>query len=58
MVVQSVALVLFIVASILDLDGLLTASLYMLWVALGLAALSGITHVIGVRSARRGRTKA
>ncbi len=57
MVVQSVALVLFIVASILDLDGLLTASLYLLWVALALAALSGITHVVGMSSARRGRTK-
>jgi CDP-diacylglycerol--glycerol-3-phosphate 3-phosphatidyltransferase len=58
MVVQSVALVLFLVASFLELDGLITVSLYMLWVAIGLAALSGITHVMGVSSAHRAGTKA
>jgi CDP-diacylglycerol---glycerol-3-phosphate 3-phosphatidyltransferase len=41
MVVQSVALVLFLVAGFLELDTLETISVYLLWLALALAALSG-----------------
>jgi len=58
MVVQSVALVLFLVASFLDLEGLLTVSLYMLWLAIALAALSGLRHVLAVSSAHRSGTRA
>ena len=57
MVVQSVALVLFLVAAILDLQDLLTVSLYLLWLAIALAALSGVRHVTGVSAAHRARSK-
>lgn len=41
MVVQSLALLLFLVASFLELETLETISVYLLWLALGLALLSG-----------------
>lgn len=41
MVVQSVALLVFLVSGILDLDTLETGAVYLLWVALALAVLSG-----------------
>ncbi|NLE11040.1 MAG: CDP-alcohol phosphatidyltransferase family protein [Actinobacteria bacterium] len=41
MIVQSVALLLFLIAAILDLETLTTISLYLLWFALALAVLSG-----------------
>ncbi len=41
MVVQSVALLLFLVAGFLELDTLETISVYLLWLALALAVLSG-----------------
>jgi CDP-diacylglycerol--glycerol-3-phosphate 3-phosphatidyltransferase len=58
MVVQSVALVLFLVAGILELDGLLTVSLYLLWLAIVLAALSGLKHILGIRATRRTQSEA
>lgn len=45
MVIQSVALVLFLISGMFDLKGPLTVSLYMLWVAVFLAVLSGIGHL-------------
>jgi CDP-diacylglycerol---glycerol-3-phosphate 3-phosphatidyltransferase len=41
MSVQSVALVLFLISGILDLHTLINVSLYLLWLALALAVLSG-----------------
>jgi CDP-diacylglycerol--glycerol-3-phosphate 3-phosphatidyltransferase len=41
MIVQSVALLLFLVSGILDLSSWKTVSLYLLWLALALAVLSG-----------------
>ncbi len=57
MIVQSLALTLFLVASILELDTLLTVSLYLLWVAVAFAAVSGSKHILGVISNRRALTK-
>jgi CDP-diacylglycerol--glycerol-3-phosphate 3-phosphatidyltransferase len=45
MVLQSVALLLFLIAGILDLETTKTISLYMLWLALVLALLSGIKQI-------------
>jgi len=45
MVVQSVAAVIFLIAGIFDLDTLLQISLYMLWVAIFFALLSGVGHL-------------
>ena len=45
MVVQSIAMVLFLVAGMFDLEGLLSVSLYLLWLAILLALLSGTKHV-------------
>jgi CDP-diacylglycerol--glycerol-3-phosphate 3-phosphatidyltransferase len=45
MVVQSVALLLFLIASFLELETLETVSVYLLWLALALAALSGVKQV-------------
>ncbi len=45
MVVQSVALLLFLIAGFLELGTLKTISVYLLWLALALAALSGAKHV-------------
>jgi len=56
MVVQSVALILFLIAGIIGLDGLLQASLYLLWLAIALAVLSGFRHVGDTVAARRSRT--
>lgn len=41
MIVQSVALLIFLISGILELDAWKTASLYLLWIALALAVLSG-----------------
>ncbi|MBN1631175.1 MAG: CDP-alcohol phosphatidyltransferase family protein [Thermoleophilia bacterium] len=41
MILQSVALLLFLIAQFLDLSTLRTVSLYLLWLALALAVLSG-----------------
>jgi hypothetical protein len=46
MVVQSVALLLFLIAAFLELDGLETVSVYLLWLALALAALSGAKQIL------------
>lgn len=55
MVVQSVALLLFLIAGILELDGLETVSVYLLWLALALAALSGAKQILtGIKSRPRG----
>jgi CDP-diacylglycerol--glycerol-3-phosphate 3-phosphatidyltransferase len=48
MTVQSVALLLFLIARFLDLDGLLDVSLYLLWLALALAAISGGKQILDV----------
>ena len=45
MVLQSVALALFLIAGILDLNTLETISLYMLWIALALAFVSGAKQI-------------
>jgi CDP-diacylglycerol--glycerol-3-phosphate 3-phosphatidyltransferase len=48
MTAQSLALFLFLLAGFLDLDGLLDVSLYLLWLALALAAISGGKQVFDV----------
>ena len=48
MAVQSVALFLFLISSILDLKTMKTVSLDMLWLALGLAFVSGVTQMQAV----------
>jgi CDP-diacylglycerol--glycerol-3-phosphate 3-phosphatidyltransferase len=53
MIVQSLALFAFLVAGILDLDSLLKVSLYMLWAALALAAISGAKQIVDVATKRR-----
>lgn len=53
MVVQSIALILFLIAAILGLEAVLSVSLYLLWVAIALGALSGLKHVLEVGAARR-----
>jgi CDP-diacylglycerol---glycerol-3-phosphate 3-phosphatidyltransferase len=45
MVVQSIAMVLFLVAGMFDLERVLSVSLYLLWAAIFLALLSGTKHV-------------
>lgn len=45
MFLQSVALLLFLVAGILDLETWKTVSLYLLWIALALAVLSGSKQI-------------
>jgi CDP-diacylglycerol--glycerol-3-phosphate 3-phosphatidyltransferase len=45
MVTQSIALVLFLIAGMFDLSGLLKVSLYLLWLAILLALLSGTRHI-------------
>jgi CDP-diacylglycerol--glycerol-3-phosphate 3-phosphatidyltransferase len=58
MVVQSVALFLFLLSGILDLKTWTEISLYLLWLALALAVVSGITQVSGVIEARRPASRA
>jgi CDP-diacylglycerol--glycerol-3-phosphate 3-phosphatidyltransferase len=53
MTTQSVALLMFLVAGILDLDTWLTVSLYLLWLALALAVLSGGKQVYDMRKVGR-----
>lgn len=45
MVIQSVALVLFLISGMFNVDPLLTVSQYLLWVAILLAFLSGVMHI-------------
>lgn len=52
MAVQSVALVLFFVSAALDLKTMKTVSLDLLWLALGLAFVSGVTQMQGVMRKR------
>jgi CDP-diacylglycerol---glycerol-3-phosphate 3-phosphatidyltransferase len=55
MVVQSVALLLFLIAGFLELDGLETVSVYLLWLALALAVLSGAKQILtGIKNRPRG----
>lgn len=49
MIVQSVALLLFLVAGILELSTWKTVSVYLLWLALGLAVLSGGKQILDLR---------
>ena len=53
MTVQSIALLLFLISGILALDTLLDVSLYMLWLALALAAVSGAKQIVDVLRQRR-----
>jgi CDP-diacylglycerol--glycerol-3-phosphate 3-phosphatidyltransferase len=53
MTVQSVALLLFLIASMLGLDTLLDVSLYLLWLALALAAISGGKQIFDVVRKKR-----
>ena len=48
MIVQSVALILFLIAGILDLPTLLTVSVWLLWLALALLFISGGLQVRGL----------
>ena len=58
MTVQSVALLLFLIASFLDRATLITVSLYLLWLALALAAVSGGTQIYGLVTRRAHSTSA
>jgi len=58
MVVQSVALLMFLVASFLELETLETISVYLLWLALALALLSGAKQVWGTMKNRPGKEPA
>ncbi|MFH0916190.1 MAG: CDP-alcohol phosphatidyltransferase family protein [bacterium] len=53
MVVQSLALLSFLLFGILDLKNWITVSVYMLWAALALAVLSGSTQIHSMWSSRR-----
>jgi CDP-diacylglycerol---glycerol-3-phosphate 3-phosphatidyltransferase len=53
MAVQSLALVLFLISSFLDLETLKTVSLDLLWLALGLAFVSGVTQMQAVLKRRQ-----
>jgi hypothetical protein len=53
MVVQSVALLMFLVASFIELQTLETISVYLLWLALALAVLSGGKQVLNAIKSRR-----
>jgi CDP-diacylglycerol--glycerol-3-phosphate 3-phosphatidyltransferase len=53
MTVQSLALLLFLISGILALDTLLDVSLYLLWLALALAAISGGKQIFDVMRKRR-----
>jgi CDP-diacylglycerol--glycerol-3-phosphate 3-phosphatidyltransferase len=53
MVVQSLALIIFLVAGMLDIKSLITVSLFLLWVAIALAVLSGLKHVVETLTERR-----
>jgi CDP-diacylglycerol--glycerol-3-phosphate 3-phosphatidyltransferase len=48
MIVQSVALVLFLIAGILDLSTTRTVALYLLWLALALLLVSGTKQIMGI----------
>lgn len=47
MIAQSLAVVLFLIAGIFDLHNLLVFSLYLMWIAVALAVISGATQVYG-----------
>jgi CDP-diacylglycerol--glycerol-3-phosphate 3-phosphatidyltransferase len=55
MIVQSLALFLFLLAAILELKTLTTVSLYLLWVALALAIVSGAKQVLDAAKKRKER---
>lgn len=57
MTVQSVAVLLFLIAGILALDTLLHVSLYLLWLALALAVISGGKQIFDVVRKRPPSTK-
>ena len=48
MIVQSIALILFLIAGILDLPTLLTVSVCLLWLALALLFISGVLQIRGL----------
>jgi phosphatidylglycerophosphate synthase len=49
MATQSIAVFLFLLAQILELETLTTVSLYLLWLALALAIVSGTMQIESVR---------
>jgi phosphatidylglycerophosphate synthase len=53
MVVQSIALLSFLLSGILHIDSWVTVSVYLLWVALALAILSGSRQIGDVFQTRR-----
>ncbi len=53
MIIQSLALFLFLLAAILELQKLTEVSLYLLWVALALAVVSGAKQVLDAARNRR-----
>jgi phosphatidylglycerophosphate synthase len=54
MIIQSVALYLFLLGGILELETWMTIGWYLLWPALVLAVISGSKQVIAVWRAQRG----
>jgi CDP-diacylglycerol--glycerol-3-phosphate 3-phosphatidyltransferase len=54
MIVQSLALFLFLIAAMLELNTLTTVSLYLLWAALALAVISGAMQLRQGLNGRRG----
>lgn len=57
MFAQSLALFLFLLAGILDLDTLIEISLYLLWIALALAIISGGKQIWDVAKKRKTQTE-
>jgi len=55
MFLQSVALLLFLIAGILDLETWKTVSIYLLWIALALAVLSGSKQIYDLFTRDRGK---
>lgn len=53
MVVQSLALLMFLISGILELETWVTISLYLLWLALALAFLSGIKQIYDLLTRHR-----
>jgi CDP-diacylglycerol---glycerol-3-phosphate 3-phosphatidyltransferase len=57
MMVQSLALLLFLIAGILELDTVLAVSKWLLWLALALAVVSGGKQIFDVARRRRSETR-
>jgi CDP-diacylglycerol---glycerol-3-phosphate 3-phosphatidyltransferase len=58
MIVQSIALLMFLISGILDLETWVTVSVYLLWLALALAFLSGVKQIYDLFTRDRGEAVA